>query len=214
MLIFTNPHLLPTVLLCLFVTSSNFRSVDGSRDYVKVAKHSRRQIVVEPTVLSLITKRFNNIVVFGDSNCDNGNAYKLTNGKIPPNPPYSHSFTNGNVWDQYLVGFTGWDMGNYAYASATSNSTFAQGYVGPNRLPVPGIVQQVQDLYLPTLKGHGRYDRTLFMFWLQGNDFFDNHNTQPSAVVDNLINSIDILVRNGRSDNSTWNDCSCRNSIV
>lgn len=46
---------------------------------------------------------FKQLVIFGDSLSDNGNAYALTGGQEPPDPPYyAGRWTNGPNWVDYL----------------------------------------------------------------------------------------------------------------
>ena len=47
---------------------------------------------------------YNRIIVFGDSYSDNGNVFKLTNGKYPNAVRYFRGrFSDGPVWSEYFA---------------------------------------------------------------------------------------------------------------
>ena len=47
---------------------------------------------------------YTSLYVLGDSTSDNGNAYRLTNGREPESPPYRRGrFSNGPIWADYIA---------------------------------------------------------------------------------------------------------------
>jgi hypothetical protein len=82
------------------------------------------------------------IIIFGDSNSDTGNAYRLGGFTWPASTPYYRGrFSNGQVRPDLL------DVGqitNYAYGSATSDNNFVRGLFKNSSILVPGIRQQIE----------------------------------------------------------------------
>jgi phospholipase/lecithinase/hemolysin len=107
---------------------------------------------------------FQNIVIFGDSLSDNGNVYAITNETYPIPSYWKGRFSNGRNWVDQLD-LSG--ISDYAYGSATTDSNLVQGYTKGNKIPVPGMLQQVQ-LYLNntnvnTITAHSVH--WLALFW-------------------------------------------------
>lgn len=66
--------------------------------------------------------------VFGDSTCDNGNTWRLSNFTYPPSDYfYKGRFSNGPTWVEYLADFCHIKDINYAYGGATSDNQFVKG---------------------------------------------------------------------------------------
>ncbi|RUP50381.1 GDSL lipase/esterase [Jimgerdemannia flammicorona] len=138
---------------------------------------------------------FKRIVVFGDSYSDNGNFYSMTEGGYPK-PPYAKRFSNGPVWNEYLVNVTGWELENYAFGGATTDNSVINGLTGPRNVSAPGIAQQIANKYFPTLtdaKLATIDSSTLFVLWANGNDFSDDNFALANQVVDRLTASIDSI---------------------
>ena len=134
---------------------------------------------------------FDQIVVFGDSNSDNGNAFHLTNGQWPSAPPFDQGrFSDGPMWtDQLnLVRIT-----NYAYGSGTTDDRLVQGFTETNQT-VPGVRQQIR---LFQHENRFNADRTLFLIWAGANDYFFNITVKPQQVVLSLINDVRELINLG-----------------
>jgi outer membrane lipase/esterase len=138
------------------------------------------------------------LVAFGDSLTDDGNAYRLTllrpEGPIPPSPPYFEGrFSNGPVWVERLaplLGATG--LEGRAFGGAESGSALAP----------PGIRTQVA-AWLGTGGRPGGDD--LLVVWGGGNDYrFGYRETDPAALVartvDNLGASVAALAATGARD--------------
>ncbi|KAF9288637.1 hypothetical protein BGZ68_010850 [Mortierella alpina] len=142
-----------------------------------------------------------NLVVFGDSFSDNGNVYKLSNGAWPVASWYPNGrFTNGPNWADYVAKDRHLNMTNLAFGSATSDSETVQGYSGSKAdIPVPGFLQQINDLYLPgrSPENIDELDSTLFVVNFQGNDYYFDENIGPKPVLANIERGIHRLVEVG-----------------
>ncbi|CAF3603172.1 unnamed protein product [Adineta steineri] len=137
---------------------------------------------------------YDTIVSFGDSNCDTGNVYNLTNFKWPPVPPYYQGrFSNGPLWIEKL-GIS--KLINYAYGSATTDNTLVTGVTAFNVI-VPGVRQQIEMYKNATNISMIDFDRTIYIIWVGGNDYFFNIYLRPSAVVNSLMNGIHDLSQIG-----------------
>jgi outer membrane lipase/esterase len=156
-------------------------------------------IVFLPVVLGQLSIfpefRFNNVVVFGDSYSDTGNAYKLSGGTWPLSPPYYHGrYCNGPNWVDQLKLF---GVKSYAYGGATTDNNFVQGYAKFNTIPVPGVRQQIQ-IYLNEFRfGKIKFAETIYILWAGGNDFADKPTLSPAAIVASLMNSVNDLLAAG-----------------
>ncbi|MEQ6340441.1 MAG: SGNH/GDSL hydrolase family protein [Gammaproteobacteria bacterium] len=137
---------------------------------------------------------YNSLYVFGDSLSDNGNAYLLTGGVIPPSPPYAQQFSNGPVAVENLAAALGVGLSpsvlggtNYAVGGAT---TGAASFIPP--LNGTGISSQISDF----TSTPPSFDpaQSLFVVWGGPNDFFLNPTTAAIApAMTNLENAITAL---------------------
>lgn len=126
---------------------------------------------------------WNELVVFGDSLSDMGNAYTLSSGLFPPSPPYAQRFSNGPVAAEYLAQRLGVPLApstvpggtDFAVGGATTgvgNYNFTiNSPAGLQSIPAmqnTGIAAQIA-----AFTGGGfAFDpaRTLFMVWGGPND--------------------------------------------
>jgi phospholipase/lecithinase/hemolysin len=146
-----------------------------------------------------------NLVVFGDSLADVGNASTATAGTFPPSSIYFQGrFSNGPIWVDTLAKYLGESplqpstLGglDYAFGGATvavSNTTLAPPF---NQIPMVG--QQV-GLYL---SGHTPAANDVFAMNGGANDFFDTVSSStgpisPFASADALASSVATLVSAG-----------------
>ncbi|KAK3827619.1 MAG: GDSL lipase/esterase [Benniella sp.] len=135
-----------------------------------------------------------NLVVFGDSLSDIGNAYKLTHHQWPlSKKKYYHGrFSNGPIWTDDVGKKKGYKVNDQAYGGATTDSKLVQGYTGRNSdVRVPGFTQQIKNYVKSKPKG---IPETLFVVNFQGNDYFFNSTLPPSEVVGKIRKGIDRLV--------------------
>ena len=144
---------------------------------------------------------FSQIVAFGDSITDTGNAYIFTGGALPASPPYFDGrFSNGPLWIDYLGAALGLPVNpaispingtNYAAGGA---KTGLDGIV-----PGTGVSSQVA-LYLLTHPGPLDPD-ALFVLTGGANDLIEATATfdiaAAEAAAQNLVDRANDLVGNG-----------------
>ncbi|KAF9425082.1 hypothetical protein BGZ76_003432 [Entomortierella beljakovae] len=138
-----------------------------------------------------------NLVVFGDSYSDVNNVYTLSNHTWPL-ASYDHGrFSNGPIWSEQVAHAKNLKLMTFAFGGSTSDSSLVQGYTGPtSSIPVPGFLQQIETLYIPTIRKKD-ISKTLFVVNFQGNDFFFDPTLDPKAVVGKLHEGIKRLVSLG-----------------
>ena len=161
------------------------------------------------------------LVVFGDSLSDTGNAFALTNSTYPP-PSFGYDagrFSNGPIWVEQLASRLGVPTPtpsskggtDYAFGGATTGSTPLGDLLGtpPGYSPlttpsgqfianVPTIPTQVST-YISSLNGGRPGPGSLFLLWGGANDFFDGQ-TDPSVPAKNIANEITALIGAGGKD--------------
>lgn len=142
-----------------------------------------------------IEYRFKKVIIFGDSNSDTGNLYKLTDRKWPLSPPYYRGrFCNYLNWVDQLQGPRAM---SYAYGSATTDNNFVPGYEQFNDILVPGIRQQVQSYLEQDSSSEKDISKNLYILWGGANDFLVNSTLAPPRVVTSLLNSATDLLKKG-----------------
>jgi phospholipase/lecithinase/hemolysin len=151
---------------------------------------------------------FTQILVFGDSLSDDGNAFVRTQFTYPPTPPYAGHFSNGPVAVERLAS----DLGVSLVASAAGGTDYAVGgattgtgnYLAATNsalgaLANTGITAQVTNFKNapPTFNP----STSLFVVWGGPNDFFLNPSAGAIApAITNLSNAIDQLWQAGARD--------------
>ncbi|PKC02598.1 hypothetical protein RhiirA5_402328 [Rhizophagus irregularis] len=141
--------------------------------------------------------------VFGDSTCDNGNTWRLSNFTYPPSDYfYKGRFSNGPTWVEYLADFCHIKDINYAYGGATSDNQFVKATSGfHSELIVPGIKQEVNNIYLKQITASNNskpnFDRILYIVAHQGNDYLNQPSVNPRTVVGNLYEQWEVLANFG-----------------
>lgn len=136
------------------------------------------------------------LVIFGDSLSDTGNAYHATAGAFPPAPYFNGRFSNGPVWVEHLADRLGIARptpsstggSNYAFGGALS------GTDNVPQAPFPGTLTQV-NLYLAA--GEAPRDDQLFIVWAGANDFLLAGEDDPADPIANLIAGLDTLADAG-----------------
>lgn len=115
------------------------------------------------------------VVICGDSLCDDGNLYELTG--FPPSPPYFDGrFSNGPVWAEHLAA-------SLELTSATTN--IAVGFA---------TTEEMRDLQLlPHLAAFGVDPNGLYVLWAGANDLIDAADPE-NAIVLALGNIADCLI--------------------
>ena len=129
---------------------------------------------------------YKNLVIFGDSLSDTGNAYKASGNTFPPSPPnYQGRASNGLIWVDYFapdLQFTNQSIQNYAFFGANTgvSNTFGQ-------TTVPGLLTQIQQFKTVNTNPIGKDG--LYVIWAGANDFL-NLATDPTEPVKNAVNNI------------------------
>ncbi|KIM90034.1 carbohydrate esterase family 16 protein [Piloderma croceum F 1598] len=128
------------------------------------------------------------IIVFGDSFADNGNAYRFDNETWPADPHYYHGrFSNGPVWVEDLAGILGVKLHDYAVGGATSDNKLVQGYTGSNSsIAVPSATDQVSQ-YLGDAISKENKAGALFIIAIGANDAFFDVNVTAAETVGNIV---------------------------
>ncbi|GAA5164452.1 SGNH/GDSL hydrolase family protein [Viridibacterium curvum] len=151
---------------------------------------------------------YSNLVVFGDSLSDPGNALALTGGLFPP-APYSGTFSNGPTAVQYLATSLGVSAQNYAVGGAMTNT---QNYLAldiPSLAPTlgnTGIASQIAS-WSPSASTAS----SLFVIWGGPNDFSYNFGLAAAGVsvdfnavvaqtIGNIASGITTLAAQGAHD--------------
>jgi phospholipase/lecithinase/hemolysin len=162
------------------------------------------------------------LVVFGDSLSDTGNASALAaatnpgypNG-FPPYPYYNGHFSNGPIWVEQLAARLGVAQPtsvyanpqsgtDYAYGGATTGDGFSVNPNNPHSSPlyngtnlvesVPTVLAQI-NTYL-TSNGGKANPNALYTVWGGANDFFDGQ-TDPSKPAANEVEAVQDLLNAG-----------------
>lgn len=141
---------------------------------------------------------YNSLYVFGDSLSDNGNAYLLTGGLIPPSPPYAQHFSNGPVAVEHLAAALGIGLSpsvlggtNYAVGGATTGTASTIPPLNGTGISTQiGAFTAASPVFDPA--------QSLFVVWGGPNDFFLNPVAASIApAVTNLANAITALAGMG-----------------
>ncbi len=142
-------------------------------------------------------KRFDTMVIFGDSMSDTGNLYRFMWNKLPISPPYYQGrFSNGPLWieqlystyypQDYVDGFQ-----NYAVGGAGAVFSYKQN------LPFTLGIEVNDYLYWNT---YGKKDTTLYTIWIGANNYL-NGPTNIESITDSVVNAIgdsaERLIRHG-----------------
>jgi phospholipase/lecithinase/hemolysin len=190
-----------------------FPSPGSSRTRQRIAIGA---VVLASVLLSPLSAWASQIIVFGDSLSDTGNAYRATGGLFPPTPYNAGRFSNGPVWVERLAPMLSAPIPlpssqggtNYAYAGATTGATPLGTQLGtpagfsPLTTPagqfianVPALPAQVAS-YIASLKGAMPAPGTLATIWAGANDFFDGQR-DPTVPAKNIANAVSALIGAG-----------------
>ena len=163
---------------------------------------------------SLALAVYESLYVLGDSLSDNGNAFILSGGVFPPNPPYAERFSNGPATAELLAAQLGVPsvpsaLGgtNYAVGGATTGTENFSFEVQPG---VPAALDNTGMLVqLGSFLGSGPSvdpATSLFMVWGGPNDFFlafergDDLVSTIGTAVNNIATVVFTLAELGVTD--------------
>jgi phospholipase/lecithinase/hemolysin len=143
-------------------------------------------------------KRFDTMVVFGDSISDNGNLYRYMWYQFPASPPYYQGrFSNGPVWIERLISSYSQLQNNpealqdFAVAGAGAVLSYKQA------LPYTLFIEINNYLYWHT---YGKKDTTLFTIWIGANNYLNapsNVESITTSVVDAIGSGVERLIGQG-----------------
>jgi phospholipase/lecithinase/hemolysin len=129
--------------------------------------------------LSALAAPISQLVVFGDSNVDNGNLRALFGPTVNPPPNFGGRNNNGIVVVEYMANTLNVPLLDYGYSGATT------GAPGLNAA-IPNTLTQIQTHFAAL--GAGAADpNALYIYWAGSNDIFLA--TTPAAQLQNKINS-------------------------
>lgn len=195
--------------------------MDRDKSPLPYSSKVRRGMMVWLTVfavvlLSPLASVGSQIVVFGDSLSDTGNAYAATGGQVPPAPYSGGRFSNGPLWVEQLATKlsaplpTPSSQGgtDYAFAGAATGATPLGTQLGtPSGFSpfmtasgqfianVPSLPSQVAS-YIASLQGGTPAAGTLATLWAGANDFFDGQK-DPTVPAGNIANAVSALINAG-----------------
>ena len=139
---------------------------------------------------------FSQMFAFGDSLVDDGNIFALTQGAVPPSPPYFNGrFSNGPVWVEYLaptLGLSSNSVNNFALGGSTTG-TVNSGNI-PGVPPLPGLQQQIDGF---TAANSTADPNALYVVYAGANDYLGLGITDVTSVVNNLTTAITKLAAVG-----------------
>ncbi len=131
------------------------------------------------------------VTSFGDSLSDNGNAFSVTGGTVPPSPPYFNGrFSNGPVWVENVI--SGFNLSatsnNFAFGGATT------GTANTTNVALPGLTTELDGFLqtTPTVDPN-----RLFVVWAGANDYLGGGQTNPTVTVGNLTTAVQRLTGAG-----------------
>jgi phospholipase/lecithinase/hemolysin len=148
-------------------------------------------VVLLATPFTAAQASYSQIVAFGDSLSDNGNAFKATKAVlgvgVPVTPYWNGRFSNGPVAVEVMAQTLGVSLVDYAYGGALTGTD--------NRaLPgLPGIQTQVNKFTSGLSAANKTADAdALYFLWGGGNDFFSATDKQAAVgiAVTNLTGEV------------------------
>ena len=119
-------------------------------------------------------RKYEQIVIFGDSLSDTGNLSKALGGVFPPFPYFQGRFSNGPIWvDQFApkLGLNSTQVLNFAVVGATTGRLNVGSLLAGSTLPIklPGLLDEVDAF--TALNPNGANPKSLYVVFAGGNDF-------------------------------------------
>jgi phospholipase/lecithinase/hemolysin len=137
---------------------------------------------------------YDTLVIFGDSNSDNGNVYNKSGGIFPPPPYFRGRFSNDIVWAE-RVNVS--QMVNHAHGGATTDNDLLQGYAYNQIIPVPGVRQQLASYSQSIQSNRPNFNRTLYVIWAGANNYLRNRTASLLLVSESISQLTAELIRLG-----------------
>ena len=146
---------------------------------VAAARLALGALVLGALALPAWAAPFSQLVVFGDSNVDNGNYYAASGGTSPVSPPYYQGrFSDGPVVVEYAAQRLGIPLVDYAYGGArTGTDAPGEGFT------IPSALTQIAG-YTASLNGAPIDSGALVVVWAGSNDLIGAGRDTPAALAD------------------------------
>ena len=112
------------------------------------------------------------LVVFGDSNVDNGNMLRFTNGRAPPPPNWKGRNSNGPNVAEYLAQRLAAKHDNYAMSGALSGEQNIVARLVPDLAATVGNTGVSWQIGVFTKDGNPLGPRDVVILWAGSNDIF------------------------------------------
>ncbi len=155
-------------------------------------------LAVAFTAPALAASYFNTVIAFGDSLSDHYGLSSYLGVYDPVNNPNGvpESWTNGDVWVEYLADDLNAGLINYAIGGAMTRgheNNDIQAMIDAGTLPPLGLVGQVDRFVDKELEFNP--DTTLFTVWIGGNDLLEfgrgeSAATTPQELISNAVGNI------------------------
>lgn len=144
--------------------------------------------LISSTTLTAKAARFSQIISFGDSLVDTGNAFALTG--IPPAPYFEGRFSNGPVAPEYLASDLGISEASLGFGGALSGESGLLLLGGNPISPVPGTLLQVDAF----ISGPLQVDpNALYIIWAGANDYLFAEQRNPLVPAGNIGSAVAAL---------------------
>ena len=145
---------------------------------------SNSPIAIDPQN-TLGARKYEQIVIFGDSLSDPGNLSKALGGVFPPFPYFQGRFSNGPIWIDQLapkLGLNSTQVLNFAVGGATTGRLNVGSLLVGSTLPIklPGLLDEVDAF--TGLNPSGVSPKSLYVVFAGGNDFL----TLPPTLLQGL----------------------------
>jgi outer membrane lipase/esterase len=141
--------------------------------------------------------QFTRLVVLGDSLSDTGAISAMTQGAVPPSPPYyAGRFSNGPVWPEYLGAALSLPVENYAHGGAqTDRANLFDGLFG---IDFPGLSDEIA---LFTSQHDAADPGAVYVVWAGANDFraalSKGQTPDMAAMIANILSAVEALYQAG-----------------
>ncbi len=130
---------------------------------------------------TLKVRNYEQIVVFGDSLSDTGNAFLASRGTVPAAPYFEGRFSNGPIWIDQLapkLHLKPNQVLNFAFGGATTGRLNTGSQAANTKLP--GLLDEVDAFSLA--RPQGANPKALYVVFAGGNDFL----SLPSTLFQGL----------------------------
>jgi phospholipase/lecithinase/hemolysin len=180
------------IFMSQFDSCSNRSYSDASRHNWRQDYHNRYQpfrrnrhpqnnpIAIESRN-TLKVRNYEQIVIFGDSLSDTGNAFRASNGTVPPFPYFEGRFSNGPIWIDQLapkLHLQPNQVLNFAFGGATTGRLNSGSQAANVKLP--GLLDEVDAFSLT--RPQGANPKALYVVFAGANDFL----TLPPSLFQGL----------------------------